>query len=428
MNKQTLPSNQKNIFSILERIIVIFALCLFAGVVLDRDRFGIISEDVGAASPLTKAFFYSAYSFSILLAVSLYKRVLKFAFKDIFLWVYLATTFFSLIWSENFALTLVRSTTLLAVTMLGTYLATRYRLSELFQLLCIALALIAVFSLIFTILDPADAIASDITRLGNMRWQGILGHPTVFGRAMALSTQMWLLYLLSKQRYRLVGIGCVILSAMLTVLSGSVNAYIILFVVSGLTTILVTSRGRYRNLFLIAWLVIIAIAIIAMMSNYNLVVASFNRDATLTGRIPLWIAIFHTITQSPWLGYGYGAFWTGTGPSAAIRLLVGWQAPIAHNALLDIWLQVGLLGLLPFLLSLFRNLFKALAELKSKNMLESILPITLLANLIFCNIAESGIESGTIFWALYVFLSTYLSMRTVARPKLQQKTLQMKIT
>ena len=114
------------------------------------------------------------------------------------------------------------------------------------------------------------------------------------------------------------------------------------------------------------------------MSNYGLLLNSFNRDETLTGRIPLWAGVLEMIAQKPWLGYGYGAFWTGNGPSAIVWLIAGWKAPHAHNNLLDIWLQVGLLGLVPFLISLFRNISKAVAELKHENKIESLFPYTTL--------------------------------------------------
>lgn len=410
----------KQIFLIIETILVIFALFVLMGLVLDRDSLSNISEDFASASPLSQAINYSAYSLGILLSLSQYKRVLKFAFKDTFLWIFIATAFLSSLWSENYVLTLGRSITLFAVALLGTYLATRYSLAGIFKLLCIALALIAVSSLFFAILNPKDAILFDNARSA-MRWQGILAHPTSFGRTMALSTVMWLLYVINKRRYRPVSIGIFILSAILTLLSHAIGSYLAVFLVSGLITILVTSRGRYRSLALIFWLVLIPLVIIGFMSNYGLLLSSFNRDETLTGRIPLWAGVIEMIAQKPWLGYGYGAFWTGNGPSAIVWLIAGWKAPHAHNGLLDIWLQVGLLGLVPFLISLFRNISKAVAELRHKNKIESLFPITLLTCLIAINIVESGLTSGNILWALYVFLSTYLSMRNSVTAKLQQK-------
>lgn len=424
MTKKTSHSLQKTIFSLLEIILVIFALFVLTGIVLDRDSLTNISEDFGSASPLAKVINYSAYSIGILLAFSQYKRVLKFAFKDIYLWIFLAITVFSSLWSENYLLTLGRSISLFAVTMLGTYLATRYSLSRLFQLLCMALAFIAVFSLIFTVISPSEAIINDIGR-GAMRWQGILAHPTSFGRTMALSTVLWLLYALSRQRYRFVSVGVFVLSAILTLFSRAVGSYLAVFAASSLIFVLLTIRGRYRNIALIAWLVIIPSVTILLISNYSILLGSVNRDVTLTGRIPLWIGVSEMIAQKPWLGYGYGAFWTGNGPSAIVWLIAGWRAPHAHNGLLDVWLQVGLLGLVPFSLSLFRNISKAVAELKRGNKLESLLPVTLLTCLLTTNLVESGLTSGNIFWALYVFLSTYLSMRTTVMPKMQQKNLQL---
>jgi O-antigen ligase len=47
----------------------------------------------------------------------------------------------------------------------------------------------------------------------------------------------------------------------------------------------------------------------------------------------------------PWLGYGFGAFWTDPwGPAWFIRHDVQWTAPNAHDGWLDVLLQLGVVG------------------------------------------------------------------------------------
>lgn len=420
MKKQKSSSFVELVFSITETVLVILALCILMGVVLDRSRVGVVAEDFGSVSPLAQVMNYSAYILGILLGLSQYKRILKFAFKDIFLWIFIATTVLSSIWSENPILTIGRSTALFGVTILGTYLASRYSLTRLFQILCLSLGIVAISSLFFTWFSPSEAIVNDFGR-SSWRWQGVLAHPTHFGRIMALSTVSWLLCLLSVQQYRIFSCGMILLSVILTFLSHAVSGYISILFVVALMTVLLTSRGRYRNLVLITWAVIIPSIVLGLLINHNLVLTSFNRDITLTGRIPLWIGVFEMIFQQPWFGYGYGAFWTGNGPSTIVWLIAGWKAAHAHNAILDIWLQVGLIGLISFLLSLFRNIFKAIVELNRFNKLESLLPITFLVCLITINLVDSGLTAGNILWALYVFLSTYLSKQTITTVTARQR-------
>lgn len=72
-------------------------------------------------------------------------------------------------------------------------------------------------------------------------------------------------------------------------------------------------------------------------------------DLTFTGRLPLWEVIWDQIQQHYWLGYGFGAFWdvNGLDNSFGLARSVGWLGVVgqAHNGYLDLFLQIGLVGL-----------------------------------------------------------------------------------
>ena len=67
------------------------------------------------------------------------------------------------------------------------------------------------------------------------------------------------------------------------------------------------------------------------------------KDASLTGRLPVWKESVKAVLQQPLLGYGYNTFWD---PQLArtryIWQLVGWPTPGAHNGWLDLMLGVGI--------------------------------------------------------------------------------------
>ena len=80
--------------------------------------------------------------------------------------------------------------------------------------------------------------------------------------------------------------------------------------------------------------------------NADLLLSFVGKDATLTGRTDLWLAILDLIKQKPLLGWGYMATWVPTDPqTAAIWEEFGWPVPNAHSAYLDVTLQLGLVGL-----------------------------------------------------------------------------------
>ncbi len=69
---------------------------------------------------------------------------------------------------------------------------------------------------------------------------------------------------------------------------------------------------------------------------------------TLNGRLPLWTAMYEHISMQPWLGHGFGAFWTEEHMNQVFRL-IGWHAVVAHSGFLDEILATGVIGLVLFM-------------------------------------------------------------------------------
>jgi O-antigen ligase len=84
---------------------------------------------------------------------------------------------------------------------------------------------------------------------------------------------------------------------------------------------------------------------------------------TLNGRTPLWEQMIVYASQRPWLGYGFGAFWTPDQLQAVWRVLT-WKPPIGHNGFLDEILGTGVVGLVLFLLA-WLTAIKTCIELKA---------------------------------------------------------------
>ena len=82
---------------------------------------------------------------------------------------------------------------------------------------------------------------------------------------------------------------------------------------------------------------------------------AIGKDATLTGRVPLWKQLLDVIRANhPLIGYGYGHFWYD---KEALDLIhVGFSKSSfmnqittgAHNSLIEMWINTGLIGLLSY--------------------------------------------------------------------------------
>ena len=84
--------------------------------------------------------------------------------------------------------------------------------------------------------------------------------------------------------------------------------------------------------------------------NADSLLAVVGKDSTLTGRTDIWLATINLITEKPLLelllGSGYMATWLPTdAPTVEIWQQLHWAVPNAHNAYLDVALQLGLVGL-----------------------------------------------------------------------------------
>ena len=72
------------------------------------------------------------------------------------------------------------------------------------------------------------------------------------------------------------------------------------------------------------------------------------KDLSFSGRTGIWAIIFDHIRLHPWLGTGYGAYWSGPGaasPSHEFVLRESFYPGSAHNGYLEIVNDLGFAGL-----------------------------------------------------------------------------------
>ncbi len=125
-------------------------------------------------------------------------------------------------------------------------------------------------------------------------------------------------------------------------------------------------------------------------ANPEAIAALFGKDLTLTGRTNFWPFIIDKIWKSPWLGYGFGAFWQGLeGPSADIWYASGWKPPNSHNGYLDLLLELGLIGLSIYLIEFVTSFQKGLAYIRSVKTSDGFWPAMFLTYIVLANLTES---------------------------------------
>jgi exopolysaccharide production protein ExoQ len=120
---------------------------------------------------------------------------------------------------------------------------------------------------------------------------------------------------------------------------------------------------RTSLVLLASWTVLSVLSVLIIAPEALL--DALGRDATLTGRIPLWGMVIQEIASRPFLGHGYAGFWIEDSiPVQYIWKSIGWAAPDAHSGYLDVALQLGLMGVFCYLWLWSRLLRRTFAALR----------------------------------------------------------------
>jgi exopolysaccharide production protein ExoQ len=253
----------------------------------------------------------------------------------------------SLAWSEDPQLTARRVLGLICTTAMGFVLGMKLDTKALLRLLVWAMAIAMLASVIAALLFPSFGVMAN---LDAGAWRGVFTHKNELGHSMGIALIVLICLLWESRQDRPIYLILLFLGVALLVLSKSVTSIIV--------TILTLSIGLYRRLrlrpaqrvaFLAIALLVGLAATVFLQSRMDSIFAMVGRNSTLTGRVPVWQLSADAVLQRPLLGAGWDAFWPGTGGDH-IRSLVHWDVPHAHNGFLEMSLNIGLIGLVIFLI------------------------------------------------------------------------------
>jgi len=176
-------------------------------------------------------------------------------------------------------------------------------------------------------------------------------------------------------------------------------------------------RNHERLLFVLSLAFIITAMASAAIAYTPQIAIALGKDPTLTGRLEIWRAIAPELWKRPLLGYGYRAFWLGMkGESWNVSTALGSTIAIGNseNAILEIWLELGVIGVVLALLMLFqvcRNAATCLSEDSPRYIHWYILIVFF--NLVSLVDGEKIMFPHTIEWVLFVM--AYVGLSAEAR-------------
>lgn len=279
----------------------------------------------------------------------------------------------SSVWSVN-PQTSLREAILYFFVVLGAIgIATTLKCDEYMELLALSCFLAAVASAIFVVVSHGTAY----TREGDFR--GIFSQKNVIGEAMAIGALASLHMIRVSKRTRFRYCFFLLVLTMTALMSRSATSCLVIAAFCGthVAVALIRSRGVGRILGIGA--MVFALPLVAAAAAFPDAILGFlGKDPTLTGRTDIWALVIPDIFLKPWLGWGYMTFWSSSNPAAVqISDTLHWSVPQAHNGLLEMLLNVGLIGTVIFMFLWARTVRLSLRCMK---MGESALATTCLAS------------------------------------------------
>ncbi len=379
---------------------ITFCLCLFC-------------LGVKLPSPIGKAPILLHYAIIPLLIIRQWRECIYVATRDIPLLLAVGLAGISVVWSTNPGETLAQSRALFFSTAFGIYLATRYTLKEQMRLMVWLFGIYVLLCFIVPLVLPSYGMAMNT---GGLSWQGISGHKNNLSAAMGVAAMLFLDLALYGYKYRRVfslGAGISFLVLVLSKGKGGLAVFMGLLPLLPLYKI-AKQEYRLRTFFGIFAFVISVVLIVGTLINLEFItVELLGKDVTLTGRVPLWNYLIQRGMEKPWLGYGYGAFWHDPQEILQIALNVPWMSTIAdgsvtahaHNAYIDLFLQLGWVGLSLVILSFVTLLFRVVLLLGLTKQIEYFWMLQLLLYMAIGNLANNQgqfLAFRSLYWVLYV--------------------------
>lgn len=313
--------------------------------------------------------------------------------------LFLVLTLSSFLWSIDRNETLHTWVTLFSSTLVALDLSIHYSFEKQLRLLSIALVSIVALSVFVELLAPGLIPGQEME---GSAWHGLFGVKNVFGKTVCLTVAACLCTFRKSFVVRFVTVACGIVIGILSQSTSSVGYMAIVVAVFALLPVL-KWKPVPRRIALCSIALGSLLTIYYVSTNLDSVTTHLDKDPSLTGRTDLWRYAIDSIKDKPLLGYGYEAFWTyDSVPARRIREAINWDsAPHAHNGYIDLTLEVGLIGLLAYLVLLAILGKRAYVYFMTGPEGYRRWPATFLAFTFFYQLTESSMVGTGCLWIIF---------------------------
>jgi O-antigen ligase len=333
----------------------------------------------------------------------------------------------SAIWSQYQAQTLLSFSLQVASVVFALFLANQFGWRQLLNVLSNTVRFILLTSLLFEIYagvtgpiepffpnyegdPPAPAY---LWSQGNLfegeRIQGIVGNANLLAFVAVLGILLFLIEFIVTAKSKIIPAVSLALALVMALLAQSAGMFVATLLISFAAAVAIVAEGKTPNVrhkvYARALLILSGIAALAAVFHAQLF-DLLGRSPDASGRFDIWQKVFSLVTEKPIEGWGWIGYWIpGVEPWEGLIEINGVPMYQAHNALLDIWVQLGVVGLavmLWLLIQSFVRLWRIAVRHTS--------PLYLYPLFVFLVIAAQSLTESRLLieisWVLLVLLST----------------------
>jgi len=355
---------------------------------------------------------------------------------------FLALVLLSIIWSDYRVATLAGVALTLITTAFAVYLTTAFDLETFLRAFGVALRWILGLSLLFEFMvaafirHPVIPFWVDYSKLTKIPtayyWsrnllfdggqiQGIQGNSNLLALVALFGIIVFAVQWVAGTASRVwLGFwGIVAVATLALTRSSTVFIALAAVILVGAFLLLVRrhSGARRRIVYGGGVLVALTVAVVAAFAQAP-ILALLSKSPDLTGRAEIWNKVIALANERPAAGWGWVSYWAPwVDPFEHLVVIKGVTYYQAHDAWIDIYLQLGIIGLIVFgllvLTTLVRSWILALDAGRGRVPLVSIFPLLIVVALLVHSVAESRllIEIG---FALLVVASIRSNQREPA--------------
>jgi exopolysaccharide production protein ExoQ len=291
------------------------------------------------------------------------------------------------------------------------YFASRFTIRQQLRLLAITLGIGTLLSIFYAVAIPSVGIEPS----GD--WKGIYVQKNNFSGMMIMALMVF--FVLGSRNEnpveRLFARFGLWISIAAILLSNSKTGLILFIVLLSFLYAFKHFRWRGVRTLLIADLLLMTVFFSSryIFGNWEPLVEGLGKDPTMSGRTVIWYGSFMKIAERPWLGYGRESFWVKGSQDAwevGALLVQGFVPAHAHNGYIDILIDLGIIGLILFLIGFIPTIVLAFKRAYKATRPEDLWPLALMMLVFLYNMTESVLmKRANFYWVIY--LSTFIGMR-----------------